>query len=147
MRRYSGSLEPGRRLEHDEQGTPMPTLSAPEPIRVPLRQDETGAIRVGRTRVLLELVIQAFRDGATPEAIVQAYDTLELPDVYAVLAYYLAHREEVDDYMLRSEEEADAVRREIEAAQPSLPDLRGRLLARAEARIREEQARCASSPE
>ncbi len=125
----------------------MPTLSAPEPIPVPLRQDATGAIRIGRSRVLLELVIRAFRDGATPEAIVQAYDTLERPDVYAVLAYCLAHQEEVDDYMLRCEEEADAIRREIEAAQPSLSDLRERLLARSQARIKEEQGRHATTPE
>ena len=32
----------------------------------PLRQEENGAIRVGKSRVLLELVIQAFQDGATP---------------------------------------------------------------------------------
>jgi len=38
---------------------------------VPLRQDERGAIRVGNTRVLLELVIEAYLDGATPETIVK----------------------------------------------------------------------------
>ena len=31
---------------------------------LPLRQDGSGALRVGETRVLLELVIQAFQDGA-----------------------------------------------------------------------------------
>jgi hypothetical protein len=42
----------------------------------PIREDDTGALRVGESRVLLELVIHAFQDGATPEAIVQRYDTL-----------------------------------------------------------------------
>jgi uncharacterized protein (DUF433 family) len=110
----------------------MPVLSL-EPIAVPLRQDATGAVRVGKSRVLLELVIRAFRDGATPEAIVQAYDTLELSDVYAVLAYYLAHREEVEGYLRRCAEEADALRCEIESAQPRRLDLRERLLARSDA--------------
>jgi hypothetical protein len=36
-----------------------------EPIDVPLREDEYGAIRVGNTRMLLDLVIHAFRDGAS----------------------------------------------------------------------------------
>ncbi len=36
----------------------------------PLHQDETGAIRVGNSRVLLEVVIRAFQDGASPESIV-----------------------------------------------------------------------------
>jgi len=37
----------------------------------PLHEDATGAIRVGNSRVLLELVIRAFQDGASPESIVQ----------------------------------------------------------------------------
>ena len=42
----------------------------------PFREDATGAIRVGNSRVLLELVIRAFQDGASPESIVQRYSTL-----------------------------------------------------------------------
>ena len=68
---------------------------------------------------------------ATPEVIVQSYDTLKLPDVYAVLAYYLTHRDEVHAYLARRAAEADALRREIEAVQPARPDLRERLLRRA----------------
>src|SRR5438093_6290418 len=111
----------------------MPALSL-EPLTVPLRRDTTGAIRIGNTRVLLEIVVRAFRSGSTPEAIVQAYDTLNLRDVYAVLAYCLAHEEQIDEYLLRCDEEADAVRRMIEAAQPKDPNLRERLLARARAK-------------
>src|SRR5262245_54690550 len=33
----------------------------------PLREDSSGAVRIGQSRVLLELVIRAFQDGATPE--------------------------------------------------------------------------------
>ena len=55
----------------------------------PLQQDATGALRIGASRVLLELVIQAFQDGATPETIVQRYPTTTLSDIYAVIAYYL----------------------------------------------------------
>ena len=58
-----------------------------EPLVAPLREDEQGAIRVGNTRVLLDLVIHAFRNGASPEAIVECYDALSLPDVYAVLTH------------------------------------------------------------
>ena len=90
-----------------------------EPVPVPLRQDAIGALRVGDSRVLLELVIHAFQDGATPEAIVQSYDTLKLPDVYAVLAYYLTHQEDVHVYLARRNDEADTLRREIESAQPA----------------------------
>ena len=36
---------------------------------VPLRQGEDGAIRIGDTRVLLELVIELFLEGHSPESI------------------------------------------------------------------------------
>ena len=37
----------------------------------PLRRDTSGALRVGRSRVLLELMLHAFQDGATAEVIAQ----------------------------------------------------------------------------
>ena len=43
----------------------------------PLREDATGALRVGNSRVLLEIVVRAFQDGATPETIVQRYSRSE----------------------------------------------------------------------
>lgn len=88
-----------------------------ETERVPLRMDETGSIRVGNTRVLLDLVISAHNTGATPEQIVDAYDTLDLADVYDVIAYYLRHRSEIDGYMEQQGIEAEELRKEIEANQ------------------------------
>ena len=89
---------------------------------------------MGESRVLLDLVIHAFWRGQTPEAIVQSYDTLKLPDVYAVLAYYLAHQAEVDAYLARRDQEAENLRARIDATQPSSPDLRERLLRRSKTR-------------
>jgi uncharacterized protein (DUF433 family) len=95
----------------------------------PLRQDSSGALRVGRSRVLLELVIRAFQDGATPEAIVQRYSTTTLADVYGVIAYYLRHTGEVDAYLAEREHLAEEVRRRVESRQGDLGELRRRLLA------------------
>jgi hypothetical protein len=89
---------------------------------------------VGQSHVLLELVVRAFRNGATAEQIVQAYDTLELRDVYAVLAYCLAHEDEIEEYLRQCDDEAEEVRRMIEATQPKDPQLRERLLARQRAK-------------
>jgi len=72
------------------------TIPASTTLDVPLRVDGTGTIRIGKTRVILDLVIGAFHMGQPPEQIVQAYDALKLADVYAVIAYYLAHRTEID---------------------------------------------------
>jgi uncharacterized protein (DUF433 family) len=95
-----------------------------------LREDPDGALRVGESRVLLDLVIRAFQDGATPETIVQRYSTLVLRDVYAVVAYYLGHGRQIDEYLARREREAGAVRQRIERRQGDLSEIRARLQAR-----------------
>ena len=99
----------------------------------PLQQDSSGALRIGESRVLLELVIRAFQDGATPEAIVQQYATTTLPDVYSVIGYYLRHRDEIDAYLAERDRMAEEVRQRIEQRQGDLSGLRKRLLARREA--------------
>ncbi|CAN5308121.1 hypothetical protein BH10PLA2_BH10PLA2_15870 [soil metagenome] len=95
----------------------------------PLREDSSGALRVGDSRVLLELVLRAFQDGATPETIVQRYSTLSLSDVYAVIAYYLRHRSEVESYLVKREQMAQEVQQRIESTQGDLSEIRARLQA------------------
>ena len=101
-----------------------------QPEAPPLREDASGALRLGSSRVLVELVIRAFQDGATPEAIVQRYPTATLADIYAVIAYYLRHRQELDAYLAERERRAQDVRQRIERHQGDLADLRHRILAR-----------------
>jgi uncharacterized protein (DUF433 family) len=101
-----------------------------EATPVPLHLENGGAMRVGKSRVLLELVISAFEHGLTPESIVQRYDTLDLGDVYTVLTYYLHRKDEVNSYLREREVKSAEVRQKIEASQPPRPDLRQRLLAR-----------------
>jgi uncharacterized protein (DUF433 family) len=94
----------------------------------PLRVDEGGAVRVGKSRISLDLVIEQYENGMTPEEMVRAYDTLQLADVYGVIAYYLRHRDEVRAYLKRREEQAEALRAKIEAERPRAT--RAELLAR-----------------
>jgi uncharacterized protein (DUF433 family) len=97
---------------------------------VPLRADENGVLRVGDSQVLLDVVIHQFNNGAEPEAIVHGYSTLKLADVYDVIAYYLRHRGEIDDYLRARRQEAQKLREEIEAKQPNRAELRNKLLTR-----------------
>lgn len=99
----------------------------------PLHRDEVGALRVGNSRVLLELVIHAFEDGTTPETIVQQYPTTTLADIYSVIAYYLRHRHEIEAYLADRERQAEEVRERIERQQGDLAEMRQRLLARKKA--------------
>jgi len=103
------------------------------PIASPLRVDESGTIRVGPTRVTLDTVISSYSDGNSAEEIVLQYPSLSLVDVYTTVAYYLSHRDEVEDYLRQRRAEAGEIRKEIQ----QLCDQRGvreRLLAQAEAR-------------
>lgn len=96
---------------------------------VPLTTNEHGVMRVGSTRVSLDTVIFAFKQGSTPEEIVADYSTLDLPDVYAVITYYLQNEAEVEDYLQQRQTQRDEVRREMETRFPQA-GLRERLLAR-----------------
>src|SRR5437660_1432783 len=106
----------------------------PLSVAVPLREGPPGVSRIGKSRVLLELVIRAFQRGETPEGIVQSYDTLSLPDVYAVVSFYLANPAPFEEYLRQCDEAAAEVRSRIEASQPRREDLRELLMARAKAK-------------
>lgn len=106
----------------------------PRTVTIPLREDPPGTFRVGASRVLLELVLRAFKAGATPEAIVQSYDTLVLADVYAVLSSYLATPAPFEEYLRRCDQAAAATRQEIEEAQGSQEKMLATLLIRAKAK-------------
>jgi hypothetical protein len=89
----------------------------PLSVAVPLWEDPPGVFRVGQSRVLLELVLRAFNRGESAEGIVRSYPALRLADVYAVIGRYLANPAPFDGYLRLCSEQAEAVRRQIEAAQ------------------------------
>jgi uncharacterized protein (DUF433 family) len=101
---------------------------------IPLKVDTNGVVRVGRTRVTLDTVIAAFSDGATAEEIVQQYPSLNLADVYSVIAYYLRHPSEVEAYLHQRKTQADTVRKQNESRFDPR-GVRNRLLARCSSRV------------
>ena len=72
----------------------------------PLHADTSGVVRVGRSRVTLDLVVEQYENGMAAEDIVRAYDMLTLADVHGAIAYYLRHRDDVRSYMQRRNEQA-----------------------------------------
>ncbi|MEW5857296.1 MAG: DUF433 domain-containing protein [Cyanobacteriota bacterium] len=84
-----------------------------EPI--PLKVNADGVVRVGGTRVTLDTVVAAFNSGATAEEIVFQYPSLQLADIYAVISYYLRHRQEVEVYLQQRQKRASEIRKQNEA--------------------------------
>jgi uncharacterized protein (DUF433 family) len=106
----------------------------PPSLPIPIYEDPPGVFRVGKSRVLLELVIRAFQRGQTPEGIVQSFDTLSLPDVYAVVSYYLANPATINTYLATCDQKAEAMRQKLEAAGMTGRIGKEELLARARAK-------------
>ena len=96
---------------------------------VPLKTDADDVVRVGNTRVTLDTVVAAFKDGAIAEEIVSQYPSLLLADVYAVIGYYLQHQAEVEAYLNQRQQTVAEVRKQNEA-RFNQQGIRERLLAR-----------------
>jgi uncharacterized protein (DUF433 family) len=109
------------------------TLTIPPTEPLPLNQESDGTVRVGGTRVLLDVVVLAYRNGASAEQITEQYPPLDIADVYAAIAFYLRHAAAVDAYLEGRRREAAQLRAEIEA-KFNPRGLRERLLARRSAR-------------
>lgn len=105
------------------------TAESIDPEPVPLVRDQAGRLMVPGTRISLDILVADFKQGMTPEAIHDAYKTVSLADVYAVFAYYLRHRAEVEAYIAEQDREAAEVQERMEALYPQ-EGLRARLLAR-----------------
>lgn len=97
--------------------------------KVPLKTDPEGVVRIGETRVALDVVVSAFKNGATSEEIVLQFPVLELSDVYAVIGFYLKHQAAVEEYLAQQNAGAEDIRQKIEALFPPT-GMRQRLMQR-----------------
>ncbi len=71
-------------------------------------EQRDGGYWVAGTRVSLDSLVYAFRRGAAPETIRRSFPALTLEEVYGALTFYLAHEQQVDEYLKQSEAELDA---------------------------------------
>ncbi|NEO92857.1 MAG: DUF433 domain-containing protein [Moorea sp. SIO3G5] len=83
---------------------------------------------IAGTRISLDSVVYTFRNGLSPESIVQSFPLLSLEQVYGAIAFYLANREQIDTYLALEEEEFNAMPQPLQTTYPSLYNkLRSRL--------------------
>lgn len=85
---------------------------------VPLTIWQDGSIRVKGTRLPIERIVYAYKNGECPEEIFDSYpsNVYTVADIYLVIAYYLQNKEKIEKYIARREEEARKIREEIESA-------------------------------
>jgi len=72
------------------------------------------------TRISLDSIVYAFRNGLSPESIVQSFPLLTLEQVYGAIAFYLANRAEIDVYLAAEEDAFDAMPQPLQSADPVL---------------------------
>jgi uncharacterized protein (DUF433 family) len=61
-------------------------------------------------RISLDSIVYAFRRGQSPESIGRSFPLLTLEEVYGAIAFYLANRAEIDDYLVKEETEFEKMR-------------------------------------
>ena len=86
----------------------------------PLTIWEDGSVRIGRTRVQLGHVVDLYNYGVTPEEIVERTPVLTIEAVYGTIAFYLAHRAEIDPWLEERNATAMKLLAELEARPESL---------------------------
>jgi uncharacterized protein (DUF433 family) len=102
-----------------------------ETIKVPFAVTEQGTIRIKGSRVSLDSIIHHFKLGATAEQIIQSFPSLSLGDIYASIAYYLTHRQEIEEYLQQQETEADTLQEQLVSNpeyQVEIAELRSRMM-------------------
>lgn len=87
-------------------------------ITVPIKTDERGRVCVSGTRVTLSSLIHAYLEEGTAQSVHEAFDTVPLADIHAVIAYFLNNREVVEAYLKQQQITYERVRAEMEARFP-----------------------------
>jgi uncharacterized protein (DUF433 family) len=82
--------------------------------------EHSGAYFVAGTRVSLDSVVHAFLRGESPEGIAESFPALTLEQVLGSLAYYLANRDKIDEYLRQGAEDFERLRQQARHNHPSL---------------------------
>ncbi|MBV9266336.1 MAG: DUF433 domain-containing protein [Acidobacteriaceae bacterium] len=93
-------------------------------------EERTGGYYVSGTRTSLDSVVYGFLRGESPEGIAESFPALTLEQILGSLAFYLANRDKIDQYLREGKEEFERLR---EGAHRNNPGLYSRL---ANARLR-----------
>jgi uncharacterized protein (DUF433 family) len=86
----------------------------------PLRVDADGVIRVGKGRMTLVTLLEAWGEQLTPAEIAVQFD-LPVADVYSAIGYYLRHQADLRPYLQEQAEQGEKLCSQIKAEQGPFP--------------------------
>ncbi|HAG79996.1 MAG TPA: hypothetical protein DCL61_02240 [Cyanobacteria bacterium UBA12227] len=75
---------------------------------------------IAGSRISLDSIVYAFRNGLSPESIIQSFPLLTLEQVYGAIAFYLANRAEIDNYLLAEETAFENMPQPLQTDDPDL---------------------------
>jgi uncharacterized protein (DUF433 family) len=78
----------------------------------PYIEEQEGCYRVIGKRVSLDSIVYAFLAGQSPESILQSFPVLTLEEVYGAIAFYLANRPSIDDYLFEGQQLFETLRQQ-----------------------------------
>jgi len=83
-------------------------------------EEHSGAYFINGTRVSLDSVVHAFLRGESPEGIAESFPALTLEQVLGSLAFYLANRDKIDQYLRQGSEDFERLRQQAHQNNPGL---------------------------
>ena len=83
-------------------------------------EQRNGGYFIKDARVSLDSVVYPFLRGESPEGIAESFPALGLEQIFGALAFYIANREVVDQYLRQGREEFEALREQARRNNPAL---------------------------
>ncbi|MDX2241121.1 MAG: DUF433 domain-containing protein [Leptolyngbyaceae cyanobacterium bins.302] len=75
-------------------------------------EEQEECYRVVGKRVSLDSIVYAFLAGQSPESIAQSFPVLTLEEVYGAIAFYLANRKAIDEYLAEGIQQFETLRQQ-----------------------------------
>jgi uncharacterized protein (DUF433 family) len=116
-----GAIDSASLCAYNSMDEPILRVAGAEEARMgkPYVEQREGGYWITGTRVSLDSLIAAFREGLSPEAIVtDCFPILTLAQAYGGIAYYLSHQPELDAYLEQADAEFEALRLVTHQADP-----------------------------
>jgi uncharacterized protein (DUF433 family) len=85
-------------------------------------EQQHGGYYVAGTRISLDSLVYAFNEGQSPETIHENFSLLKRSQIYGVIAFYLDHQVEIDNYLKETEREFEVCGVSMAEANPALWD-------------------------